>query len=75
MKYALIHVNEPVLDGYRICEVAEVPFEVHSNLSWHEVNDDVTAETHYWKDNAPVLLPVRTQSNGQQPTTTGTQTL
>lgn len=72
MKYALIHINEPMLDGLRICELVETPFEVHQNLSWHEVSDNITAETHYWKDNEAVLIPV---IENKQPTTTGTQTL
>lgn len=59
MKYALIHINEPMLDGYRICEVSDITFEVYKDLSWHEVNDDILAHTHYWKDNAPVLIPVK----------------
>lgn len=58
MKYALIHKKDPVFDGCRICEIADATFEVHEDLTWHEVNDDVKAETHYWKDNAPVLFPV-----------------
>lgn len=62
MKYALVHINEPMLDGLRICEVAEVPFEVYKDLSWHEVADDVAANTHYWKDNSPVLIPVKTKT-------------
>jgi hypothetical protein len=73
MKYALVHINEPVLDGFRICEVADNTFEVYKDLTWHEVADDVTAETHYWKDNAPVLLPIPEPKT--QPTTSGTQDL
>ena len=57
MKYALIHINEPMLDGFRICEVANSTFEVHQDLTWHEVADDVKTETHYWKDGAAVLIP------------------
>jgi hypothetical protein len=73
MKYALVHKNEPVLDGFKICEIADNTFEVHANLSWHEVADDVTANTHYWKDDAPVLFPVAEPKT--QPATSGTQTL
>lgn len=63
MKYALVHINEPVLDGHRICEIAEVPFEVYKDLLWHEVSDDIKAETHYWKNNTPVLFPVIKKSS------------
>lgn len=63
MKYALIHINEPMLDGYRICEISTVPFEVYKDLSWHEVSDDVTTETHYWKNNEAVLFPVVEKPN------------
>lgn len=77
MKYALIHIKEPLLDGYRICEVANTTFEVYKDLTWHEVADDVTDSTHYWKDNAPVLFPVieRPSTDKTQQTTTGTQTI
>jgi hypothetical protein len=70
MKYALIHINEPVLDGHRICQISNNTFEVYKDLTWHEVSDDVTAETHYWKNNQAVLFPV---IENTQPTTSGTQ--
>ena len=57
MKYALVHINEPKLEGFRICEVADNTFEVYKDLTWYEVSDDVAAETHYWKNNAPLLIP------------------
>lgn len=76
MKYALIHINETILDGLRICEVSENTFEVYKDLIWHEVSDDVTAETHYWKNDEAVLTPqVPRPVNNNQPTTSGTQTL
>ena len=70
MKYALIHIKEPMLDGFRICEVVDTTFEVYKDLTWYEVADDVTSDTHYWKDNQAVLFPVIEKT---QPTTSGTQ--
>jgi len=76
MKYALVHKNEIILDGYRICEVSNNTFEVYKDFTWHEVAEDVTAETHYWKNNEAVLTPqVPRPKNNNQPTTTGTQDL
>lgn len=76
---ALISPNEPVQNGYRIAQVEpnDKIFDVTEPLYWLECNDDVVADQWYYDTNENVIKLVTNTNiiNGQQPRTTGSQTL
>jgi hypothetical protein len=61
MKFALVSPQEVVLDGQRIAEVAETPFEIAQPLHWVPCDDDVATNTHYFvlKTNSIAPIPVK----------------
>jgi hypothetical protein len=61
MKFALVSPDEKVLDGQRIAEVVETPFEIAQPLHWVPCDDAVTTNTHYFvsKTNTITPLPVK----------------
>jgi hypothetical protein len=80
MKYALICKNEPREQGYRVAEIVDaIPFEPAPDHMWVECADDLLADAKWFdpSDNTykDFPAPTNTQSSGDQPTTTGTQTI
>lgn len=61
MKFALVSPYEAVLDGQRIAEVVETPFEIAQPLHWVPCGEDVATNTHYFvpKTNTITPLPVK----------------
>ena len=77
MKNALISPLEPREAGYRVAEVADVPFEVAPPLFWVECADDVVADVYWYNpaDGVIALIPVPEPVPPVQPTVDGAQTL
>lgn len=63
MKRALISPTESAQDGQRIAQVADKDFPVAPPMFWTDCDDDVTPETHYWREKsvtqnpAPIIAP------------------
>ena len=79
MKSALISPNEPRESGYRIADIADVPFEVASPMFWIECSDTIKADL-FWYDpsdssikETPYLLLI--SGKMPQPVVYGAQTL
>lgn len=48
--FALVHSKESELEGYfRVVQVEETPFEVHSNLFWVACSSETQADTHMYR--------------------------
>jgi hypothetical protein len=80
MKYALVCKNEPREQGYRVAEIVDsIPFEPAPDHMWVECADDLLADAKWFdpSDNTYKDFPpqTNTQSSGDQPTTSGTQTI
>jgi len=79
MSFALISPIEPREGGYRVAEVAAQSFEVAPPFFWVECPDYVVADEYWYNPEngefVPVPVPEPIVTNGQQPITTGTQTL
>jgi hypothetical protein len=61
MRFALVSPDEKVLDGQRIAEVVETPFDIAQPLHWVPCGEDVSPMTHYFvpKTNTITPLPVK----------------
>jgi len=75
MKKALVHLKENLnnLDGskgFRICQISDTEFEVHSDFEWHDVADNVVADQWYWDGTQALEVPIPPPK--MQPKTTGT---
>jgi hypothetical protein len=54
---ALISPIEPVANGFRVCELAEVEFPVAAPLFWVDAPEGVSASTHYYADGFVEIPP------------------
>ena len=77
MKKALVCLNEPCLEGLRVCQVVDSQniFAVSDNLMWVACDDTVIADLFYYDGSSFIEKPIVTNTFLNQPTTTGTTTL
>jgi hypothetical protein len=55
VKKALVNSKQVVDGGWMIAQVCDEQFEVHPDLYWVDVADDVTDSVYYWDGSKAVL--------------------
>lgn len=55
---ALISTLEPRETGYRVADVHETGFEVHSSLFWVDCEDNVVADQFWYDPESQTIKPI-----------------
>lgn len=57
MKKALINSKQACEGGWVIAQICDEQFDVHPDLYWVAVDDDIMDSSHYWDGSKPVRYP------------------